>query len=53
MFVIDADHPHATPRAISTQAGLSYLPSDDRKQVVFPSATESAGQGLYLGGARP
>lgn len=53
LFVADANHPHATPRAISAQASLIYLPSHDRKKVVFQSATESAGPGLYLANARP
>ncbi|HEY5936407.1 MAG TPA: hypothetical protein VIU61_17270 [Kofleriaceae bacterium] len=53
LYAIDANHPHATPREISAQASLGYLPSHDRKKVVFPTATQPAGSGLYLAGARP
>jgi hypothetical protein len=53
LFVVDADHPHATPRPVSSQASLFYLPSHDRKQLVFPSATERGGPGLYLASSRP
>lgn len=53
LFVADADHPDAAPRLVSEQASLLYLPSHDRKKLVFPSATESAGPGLYLANARP
>ncbi|MEJ7599561.1 MAG: hypothetical protein WKG01_16765 [Kofleriaceae bacterium] len=52
LFVADAGCPGAAPRAISLQANLFYLPSHDRKKVVFPSATEPAGPGLYLANAR-
>ncbi|HLL25797.1 MAG TPA: hypothetical protein VK427_26850, partial [Kofleriaceae bacterium] len=52
LFVVDADHPNGT-RLVSAQASLLYLPSHDRKRLVFPSATEPSGPGLYLASARP
>lgn len=52
LYVADADRAGA-PRLVSLQAHLAYLPSHDRRQLVFPSATEPAGPGLYLANARP
>ncbi len=37
----------------ATQANLFYLPSPDRREVVFASATAPDGPGLYLASARP
>lgn len=48
LYVTDADC--TDPRLVATQANLFYLPSHDRSKVVFPSASEPAGPGLYLAG---
>ena len=53
LFVADTEHPGAAPRAIASQAALFYLPSHEREKLVFPSASEPAGPGLYLAPARP
>ncbi|MEO8704504.1 MAG: hypothetical protein ABI867_30905 [Kofleriaceae bacterium] len=52
LFVADAACPSAEPRLIATQANLFYLASHDRRKLVFPSASEPGGPGLYLAGTR-
>jgi hypothetical protein len=52
LYAADANDPHATPRLISLQANLRYLPSEDRRRVIFQSKGEADGPGLYVASAR-
>jgi len=36
------------PKLVSAQASLFYLPSDDRRRLIFTSKTEPEGHGLYV-----
>lgn len=52
LFVADAGNPCVPPRLVSAQANLFYLPSDDRRTLVFASEHEPAGAGLYQADSR-
>lgn len=52
LLVADVDRPGDEPRLVSSQANLFYLPTGDRRELVFASQLEAAGPGLYLASGR-
>jgi hypothetical protein len=52
LLAVDVSSAGEAPRLISTQAGLFYLPTVDRRRVVFTSKTEPEGHGLYVANVR-
>jgi len=52
LVVADPDQPDREPHVISEHVGGVYLPTGDRRRLVFTSHRESDGPGLYLAAAR-
>ncbi len=53
LLVTDVGHPERAPRLVSAQANLFYLPTGDRRRLVFASQLEADGPGLYLASGEP
>jgi hypothetical protein len=53
LHVADVDRPERAPRLVATQANLFYLPTGDRRRLVFASQLEANGPGLYLASGEP
>lgn len=53
LLVADVDHPARAPRLVAAQANLFYLPTGDRRRLVFASQLEANGPGLYLASGEP